>query len=199
MIKKTHCIHGHDISVYGRYANGRCKKCTANYSRINSEKIVVRVRKWQVENPEKAANNKRKWALANPESNRINSRKRYINNPKYLKNWKLSNPEKEAAYTRKWKQNNKQKVLSYVHRRRARKNKTKIEKFNAKEHENVMWNNQKGLCFYCKTPMIKWNIDHMLPLSRGGGHIRSNLCLACPSCNLHKFTKTAEEFLCQIT
>ncbi len=38
-------------------------------------------------------------------------------------------------------------------------------------------------------------MDHMVPLSRGGLHCWTNVCLACPPCNLSKHDKTAEEFM----
>ena len=45
-------------------------------------------------------------------------------------------------------------------------------------------------CAYCGLPPDKNNplqIDHMIPLSKGGLHVMSNLLPACRSCNLKKF------------
>lgn len=57
-------------------------------------------------------------------------------------------------------------------------------------------------CFYCGNIGTRrhdhrkrtWNIDHLLPISRGGSNAPSNLVLACESCNLSKNNKTAAEF-----
>lgn len=49
-----------------------------------------------------------------------------------------------------------------------------------------------GPCFYCgKKPT---QIDHMIPVSRGGTRVRHNLVPACRRCNQAKGNWTAEEF-----
>lgn len=60
--------------------------------------------------------------------------------------------------------------------------------------EDILWEEQKGKCFYCKSKLDIFHVDHKIPLSRGGLHDENNLCLACPSCNLKKHAKTEEEF-----
>lgn len=50
-------------------------------------------------------------------------------------------------------------------------------------------------CPYCSS----WHkgvpeIDHLLPISRGGTHTMDNLTLACRACNAGKSDKTPEEF-----
>jgi 5-methylcytosine-specific restriction endonuclease McrA len=62
-------------------------------------------------------------------------------------------------------------------------------------------------CFYCRQPFrlrkkrsgpSYWNsryqIEHKIPVSRGGTNDESNLVLACAPCNKAKFTMTASEF-----
>ena len=51
-------------------------------------------------------------------------------------------------------------------------------------------------CFYCGAEVAggRAEIDHMMPLSRGGEHRRENLAAACARCNRSKGRKTAEEF-----
>lgn len=45
-------------------------------------------------------------------------------------------------------------------------------------------------CEYCLAPEVIFNfpfeIEHIIPLSRGGTDEESNLALACRSCNIHK-------------
>ncbi len=51
----------------------------------------------------------------------------------------------------------------------------------------------KNRCGYCLTPQIltshKLEIEHILPISKGGSSEKENLCLACRHCNLHKSSK----------
>ncbi|KKN82018.1 hypothetical protein LCGC14_0312850 [marine sediment metagenome] len=43
----------------------------------------------------------------------------------------------------------------------------------------------KGRCFYCKAK-AKLTLDHVVPLSRGGQHVKENVVAACLSCNSKK-------------
>lgn len=46
---------------------------------------------------------------------------------------------------------------------------------------------QKGLCYYCKKPIIgAWSTDHVIPLYRGGTSAYSNLVVCCIPCNKDK-------------
>jgi hypothetical protein len=44
----------------------------------------------------------------------------------------------------------------------------------------------KGMCRYCGTAAGPFEIDHVLPVSLGGGNALRNLVLACDSCNRRK-------------
>jgi hypothetical protein len=47
-----------------------------------------------------------------------------------------------------------------------------------------------GRCEYCRAPETiancEFEVDHILPVSRGGPDVLSNLALACRACNLRK-------------
>jgi len=49
-------------------------------------------------------------------------------------------------------------------------------------------------CAYCRKADTPFEVDHILPRSRGGSNRISNLCLACHSCNQEKGNQTAAEF-----
>jgi hypothetical protein len=48
-------------------------------------------------------------------------------------------------------------------------------------------------CEYCQAPELVFNfpfeVEHIIPLYRGGADAEFNLALACRSCNLHKGTR----------
>jgi len=54
-----------------------------------------------------------------------------------------------------------------------------------------------GACEYCRLLQaatgIMFHIEHILPRSRGGLTLLSNLALGCPGCNLAKADRTAGE------
>lgn len=62
---------------------------------------------------------------------------------------------------------------------------------------------EAGLCAYCGSfcPFESrhgddgWHVDHIVPLSQGGPDQRSNVTLACASCNLKKSARTPAEFV----
>ena len=47
-----------------------------------------------------------------------------------------------------------------------------------------IWERDKGICVYCHEP--GYEIDHVVPCSKGGPSIRANGVLCCPSCNRRK-------------
>jgi 5-methylcytosine-specific restriction endonuclease McrA len=49
-------------------------------------------------------------------------------------------------------------------------------------------------CAYCRQADTPFEVDHILPRSRGGSNRISNLCLACHPCNQKKGNQTAAEF-----
>ncbi len=55
-------------------------------------------------------------------------------------------------------------------------------------------NAARNRCGYCLSPqhlvMARLEIDHIIPISKGGSNDESNLWLACPLCNRYKSDKT---------
>jgi hypothetical protein len=41
-------------------------------------------------------------------------------------------------------------------------------------------------CHYCRKPTKRLTMDHVIPLSKGGHHVASNIVPACRSCNSRK-------------
>jgi 5-methylcytosine-specific restriction endonuclease McrA len=61
------------------------------------------------------------------------------------------------------------------------------------------WTNQlsKPVCYYCEIEISRKDVtmDHIVPISRGGKSTRSNIVLACKSCNTQKKDMTAFELI----
>ena len=64
------------------------------------------------------------------------------------------------------------------------------------DYKQVLDSHQ-GRCSYCGVQAIL-TIDHIIPMSRGGGHIRSNIAFACFNCNQKKDSMMVDEFLSMI-
>ena len=62
---------------------------------------------------------------------------------------------------------------------------------------NYLLEKHNRKCFYCGKSVSKFEVEHMLPKSRGGSNRIDNLTLSCHDCNQKKDTLTAEEFIQQ--
>lgn len=51
------------------------------------------------------------------------------------------------------------------------------------------------ICSYCGTTDDIFQIDHIIPRSKGGTNARTNLCVCCVSCNTSKGNKGAWEWM----
>ena len=63
---------------------------------------------------------------------------------------------------------------------------------------NYLLEKHNRKCFYCGKTVSGFEVEHMLPKSRGGSNRIDNLTLSCHDCNEKKGTLTAEEFIQQI-
>ena len=67
--------------------------------------------------------------------------------------------------------------------------------FNEKDVE-IIRRRLKDCCAYCGLALNGFGeVDHVIPVSRGGNSFPSNLTLACRTCNRDKSNKTVEEFI----
>ena len=149
---------------------GRCKVCQADQQAAN-----------RAANPEKIAAQQSACRAANPEKYAAQQSARRAANPEKFRAWDAAyakaHPEKRAATTA---------------RRRARK--AGAAGTFTTEQWAARLDYYGGKCIYCGTT-DNIQIEHRIPLSRGGTNWPSNLIPACRSCNCKKNTKTEKEYL----
>ena len=63
---------------------------------------------------------------------------------------------------------------------------------------NYLLEKHNRKCFYCGKTVSDFEVEHMIPKTRGGSNRIDNLTLSCHDCNQKKDTMTAEEFIKQI-
>lgn len=106
--------------------------------------------------------------------------------------WRAAHPEKERAAQRRYQDSHPHIARAKGHRRRS------LIIGAQGDHDATdiarQFSSQDGLCFYCATPLVRFDLDHKTPLSRGGTNSPENLVCACRWCNRSKGAKTAEEF-----
>ena len=150
------------------------------------------------------------WREANRDKTRAKDREKYAANPGkhkaykeangdkiraraavYGKAYREANPEKcREAYLR-WKRANKLAVRLHVQARRKRLGSGVV----TKDDILALLKDQDGVCFWTGDSLGDgFDIDHIVPLSRGGNHEMGNVCLATPRANRSKGAKMPDVF-----
>lgn len=139
----------------------------------------------------KGAQNK-KWAKANPETVAKVHKKWRERNPEKVRelkaDWRAQNREKELEYKRGWANLNKDKSRLYSANRRARKRSSDSALITESDLQKMYSKN----CIYCGA--LAEQIDHIIPLARGGRHAIGNLAPSCANCNQSKGSKFIMEW-----
>jgi 5-methylcytosine-specific restriction endonuclease McrA len=132
----------------------------------------------------RAADNEktRRWRADNPERHREHQRE-----------WVARNAEAVNARSAAWRAANADATRAQASRRRARKRDAPVNDLTAAEWSQIQA--AYGYrCAYCGAKPHELTQDHVVPLSRGGGHTASNVVPACRPCNGRKFTGPAPAY-----
>ncbi len=137
----------------------------------------------------------REWIIAHPEENRARARKGYEDDPeagkKRAKEWSAKNPEKRRAICRKWSQENPELQRASTQRRRARLANVEHEKFRDVD----VFERDKWICGICGQPINPAErhpapghaqLDHVVPIAKGGPHTWENVQASHAICNQQK-------------
>lgn len=172
--------------------NSYCKPCQVSY-----------LRDYHKRNPDKDKNYKKTWRSKNPDYDRTY----YLSNKERLNKlhaeWRVKNFARKAEMDRKYAIANRDKIRRYAaeyarnhpeqqskqrHMRRARLRNARIYKVTERDIRRILLKD----CVYCGKKGEQ--IDHVIPLSRGGNHSIGNLVSSCAKCNLTKNNKLVIEW-----
>ncbi len=105
-----------------------------------------------------------------------------------------TNRDQERVYRKNRYAEHRERIKVYKHNLRARKRAAEGT-YTAQDVQNML-KGQKGKCANpkCGKRLVKYEVDHIVPLSRGGSNRPYNLQLLCCSCNRHKSNKLPHEF-----
>lgn len=107
--------------------------------------------------------------------------------------WKSENKEHLKAYMAQYLINNKEQ--RYANNRNYRAKKRNAEGRHDNTDIQVILLQQNYFCNGCGCHLDEYDVDHIIPLSRGGSNWPSNLQCLCPTCNGSKNDKTMIEWL----
>lgn len=189
----------------------RCPKCK-NYKSINDFskdstqksklcvwckacKDIIR-KKWQLNNKEKKKAHEARWINKNSDRNR-----------EIKRNWYRKNKTKASEYQKKKKLENPQLYNSQrterTMRRYARVKGCTIGNINEIKAFYKWVKTVNFLeCTYCKDEIKNISdrqVDHIIPIARGGTHELINLTPSCRKCNQSKNCRSVKEFLNEIS
>lgn len=199
------CSRGH-ISLRGTKRRV-CLSCEQQYREERKEDIAEYKRQYYMKNKEKLCSATRKWYSENKERASEYNRMHYLRNKdryaEWRRNWISENPERKRireqqwrkenrsillGKTKEWKRRNHDKVIAYNRNRRSLE-KGASGKHSAKDIESI-YILQRGKCAHCcKRVGLKFHVDHIVPLAKGGSNWPHNLQILCPPCNLGKQSK----------
>lgn len=110
----------------------------------------------------------------------------------YSAAWRAANKERIAERNRLWRQNNQDTYKAGKRNYRARKRGAAGS--HTQEDVEARLISQKRRCWWCEAKLQKYEVDHLIPLSKGGSNGPENIVLACGFCNRSKGAKMPWEF-----
>ena len=162
----------------------QCRECMKEYQRKwhqeNKESQNERSRKWKQENKDKSKEYYSKWYQKNKERKREWDRKRH-----------QKNKESQNERSRRWHRENRERSRENNRQKRARK--LDAPGSHTADQVKARFDYYGNRCVYCGSS-DNLQIEHRIPLSRGGSDWASNLAPACKTCNCSKGTKTETEY-----
>lgn len=158
-----------------------CRGCWKQYRHDNADEIRTRNRAYQQANRDKT----RQWVKecdARHRMQRKRAKQRHYD----------ANRAEIVAKRRKWRAANKERLTVYAAVRDFRDRTNPIKDFTPAHWLELLHENNYA-CVYCgSTEQVQ--MDHKIPVSRGGGHTKANIAPACKRCNRCKGALTDAEF-----
>ena len=106
---------------------------------------------------------------------------------------RVRNKEKAREYTKRYIREHREEYIAHAHARRA-KLRDLDGKYTKNDIENLM-SLQKCSCVYCRSDISnKYQVDHIIPISKGGSNRPENIQLLCGACNRRKSSKMPVDF-----
>jgi hypothetical protein len=192
--------------LYRERNKDKLREKSRKYYHDNRDKCLEYNKKWVAENKEKRNEYENQYRLTHRQSERErwrlwysdenNAQKRIEYNKKYrkenkdkIKEYQSNNREAINAIKLRSQKKHPETHRDTEHKRRARKNSCHCESINNIE----IYERDKWVCKICNNPVdkdLKWpdmmspSLDHIIPLSKGGNHVATNVQLAHLRCNI---------------
>lgn len=153
----------------------------ADYYVDNKATIAPRAAAFREDNRERLREEARAYSAENREERRVRQAAYRAANPEAWREWSKRNPEK---------------IRLAQLTRRTRMHEGSTAEVTPKDIQKLI-NRHDGCCVYCgiKPTNEPMQIDHVVPISKGGSNTIGNLLPACRSCNSSKRDKFLFQWL----
>lgn len=195
---KTHCKNGHEFTEENIYrppnSNERqCRQCKRDSRKRNYDS--QKRRREYLANKERHNESSKRWYQTNKQRHKALMARWYRENAethrKLQHEWYIKNRAKHLKATSQWSANNLDRKALYRANRRVKIKNAPGRATTRQLKDRIDYYGRR--CAYCQGPFEE--IDHAIPLSRGGSNWPANLMPSCLSCNRRKFMKTIWEYL----
>jgi 5-methylcytosine-specific restriction endonuclease McrA len=167
---------------------------------------IAKKKAWYQKNRERELAKLRELYASDPEPLRARARARRARDPESFttagRKWREQNPNYRhpdaTSWKSAWKKRNPEKVRAYEHRRKARLRDACSPGVTPQEWAAICdrhrATNGDVVCAYCQTNLAT-EIDHVVPIARGGRDAPDNVLPACRGCNASKGAKLLSEWM----
>ena len=131
-------------------------------------------------------------------------RERYASDPEYRDQTKRRNndrrldpvlDERNRQNVRDWRKTDHGKSLMRAAKRRRRAKSIGAEGTHTEADIDLQYRSQNGKCWHCGQALNGvFEVDHLIPLDRGGSNWPNNLVCSCQKCNRSKSNKLTQEW-----
>lgn len=111
--------------------------------------------------------------------------------------WSRTHPEAARETWRRYYQTPKGKLADQAHKNARRARLANVESTLTRKQWSEILAAFSGRCAYCGSA-VRITMDHVVPVSREGGHVPSNVVPACFSCNSRKNDVPLRTFLARL-
>ena len=173
------------------------KEYRQEYVAKNRDRIAAQKKEYNQRNAERLKDRRKEKYQANRAAVLEQMANRYQANRTriiaHVKRYYAEHADERREYQARYKHEHPERVRVHERRRRARKLLSRGSHTEAdvrRQHDA-----QKGLCYWCQVAIgTDYEVDHVIPVSKGGDDSPANIVIACAPCNRRKGAQMPSEF-----